>query len=206
MYPPFPGGQAQCKLPLVGLYGFCSLKAFWASLEDENKSGHALISSPCAERSWFPLFSKPSGIRGLHFCVYQTLQSPAVHACTDPPRRRRRVAAFLSFAGPPHDSCCLTKPRFEVYGNPPPLLPDPNRFPGSSAWELCWLRYPCFSCDPRDPETTLPHLGFCPTSPPEHLSGRDVSHLEQISKGLILHSGVMSLSCGRLTQAPSPCR
>ncbi|XP_057163587.1 uncharacterized protein LOC130541832 isoform X3 [Ursus arctos] len=35
-----------------------------------------------------------------------------------------------------------------------------------------------------DPETTLPHLGFCPTSPPEHLSGRDVSHLEQISKGL----------------------
>lgn len=27
-----------------------------------------------------------------------------------------------------------------------------------------------------DPEITLSHLGFCPTLPPEHFPGRDISH------------------------------
>lgn len=44
------------------------------------------------------------------------------------------------------------------------------------------LRHPCSFCNPRDSETTLSHLGFCPTLPLEHLSCRDVPHWSRLLK------------------------
>ena len=37
-------------------------------------------------------------------------------------------------------------------------------------------------CDPEDLETTLSHLGFCPTLPPEHFSGSDIPHRSRFLK------------------------
>ena len=66
------------------------------------------------------------------------------------------------------------------------------------------LRHPCSFCDPVNPETTLCHPGFCPASPPEHLSGRDVSHWSRFLKVLILHSRAISLSGSWLSGSLPP--
>ena len=73
----------------------------------------------------------------------------------------------------------------------------------SKAWEFWWLGYPSSFCDPEDPETTLSHLGFCPASPPEHLSGRDVSQWSRFLKVLILSYGAISLCGSQLMEDPS---
>lgn len=78
---PFPGGQSQCELLLVGVGGFCSLQAFRPSLEDENKNCCTLISSPRAKRPWSPLFSNPSWTNILRFCVYQIPDSCGACLC-----------------------------------------------------------------------------------------------------------------------------
>jgi len=72
--------------------------------------------------------------------------------------------------------------------------------PGNSAA----LRNPCSSCDPGDPETTLSHLVFCPTSPPECLSGRDVAPWSRLLIVPILHLNAISLSSSWLPEAASP--
>lgn len=66
---PCQGASVSVKLFLAALCSFCFLKAFCATLEDQDKNSFVLISSPRAKRSWSPLFSKPSGISGLHFCM-----------------------------------------------------------------------------------------------------------------------------------------
>jgi len=77
-------------------------------------------------------------------------------------------------------------------------------FPALMLGNSATLRHPRSSCDPGDPETTLSHLGFCPTLPPKHLSGRDVPHRSRPLKVAILHSRAISLSGSRLLEAPSP--
>ena len=98
----------------------------------------------------------------LQFTPMPLLQKKEVHCisalCRDP---AQRVVTCLSWAV----VCSLWNT----------WLADCSWFPGSNAWQLCWLRQPHSFCDPGDPETTLSHLGFCPSSPPEHLSVRDVS-------------------------------
>ena len=77
-------------------------------------------------------------------------------------------------------------------------------FPSSMLVNSATLRHPRSFCDPRDPETTLSHLGFCPTQPPEHLSGRDIPHRSRLLKVLILFSAAVSLSCSRFQRLSSP--
>ena len=60
------------------------------------------------------------------------------------------------------------------------------------------LRHPHLFSDPGYPETTLSHLGFCPTLPPEDLSGRDVPYGSKLLKVLIWHFAAISLSSGQL--------
>lgn len=99
---PLAEGQSQYKLFWVALCGFCSLKAFCNSLEDQNKNSDDLISSPRAERLRFSVFSKPSDISNLHFYVSQTLLTLVERAHTDSPRGRWRITLLLSFTGSPY--------------------------------------------------------------------------------------------------------
>lgn len=71
--------------------------------------------------------------------------------------------------------------------------------PGNSAP----LRWHLFLCDPGDPQTTLSFLGFCPTSPPNHLEAR---HFTRGSRHLKLRfcALLLIILCGSLCkQAPS---
>ena len=62
-------------------------------------------------------------------------------------------------------------------------------FPTPKLGNSATLRYPHSFCGPGDPETTLSHLGFCPTSPSQHLSSREVPHRSRLLRicTLLLH-------------------
>lgn len=117
-----PGKQLQ-----IALCGFCSLKAFWAALEDENENGGLLISSPGIERS-HSLLCLPG------FCLHSVFTQPVTKHFY---LKHRPPFDFPNFADPcsshshcasggkeevlPSFSCLesghLTVPRFGVYGN-----------------------------------------------------------------------------------------
>lgn len=86
-----PGGWAQYKLFLVALYGFCSLKTFHTSLEDQNKNWCPISPVP-GPKDHSPLSSvNPQGYAVFMVCTYNDL-----------PRGSQKVATFLHFAGPWH--------------------------------------------------------------------------------------------------------
>ena len=59
-------------------------------------------------------------------------------------------------------------------------------FPALMSGTSAALRHSWSPCDPRNLETTLSHLRFCPTSPPECFSGRDIPHQNKLVKVPIL--------------------
>lgn len=68
-------------------------------------------------------------------------------------------------------------------------------FPSLMFGNSATLRHPHSFCDPRDPETTLSHLGFCSTSPPEHLQARAIPNSSRLLKAAL---------CCLFMQVPSP--
>ena len=87
-----PGKQLQ-----IALCGFCSLKAFWAALEDENENGGLLISSPGIERS-HSLLCLPG------FCLHSVFTQPVTKHFY---LKHRPPFDFPNFADPcsPHSHC-----------------------------------------------------------------------------------------------------
>ena len=117
----------------------------------------------------------------------------------------RGSLCFCPLHSPHMESCHPMGPLLTVYGeliSEPP--PRPNQFPGSNAWELYQFKHPHSFCDSRDPETILFRPGFCPISPPEHLSGIDIFHWSLFLRVLILHLGTRSLSRNQVTEDPHP--
>ena len=143
-------------------------------------------------------------------CTLQCESPNRADSCTDAPRGRKRGShRGCTYQAPARRVVTWIEPLCVVYGNPKLKAPFWARW-----WQPAFLLQclghllhsgaPVLFCDPRDPETTLFHLGSCSTSPPEHLSGRDVSHWSRLVKVLVLRFGAVSLSSSWLMEASSP--
>ena len=86
--------------------------------------------------------------------------------------------------------------------DPAPGLTDLNQFPRSNAWELCWLRHPCFFCASGNMETPLSHLQFCFSSTFSVFQAGK-SYRSRFLKVLILSYGAISLCGSQLMEDPS---
>ena len=87
---------------------------------------------------------------------------------------------------------------------PMPRLPDYNQLPCSNAWGLCNTQAPCSFCDPGNPETTLSHIGFCPTVPAKHLSGGNIPHQSSFWKFWFCTPLLYHLLVAGIWRIPSP--
>ena len=145
---------------------FCSLRALYTPLEDQNKNGCALISSPRAERSQSPLFSKPfaftfvyakscrllwcaptlillgkaEGPLFLHFVVTWSLEQLPDHLHTrfTPPGGRGGLPHHCPLQGPHTESYCLV------------MCPSSPPFPGEGGGFL-------YSCPLQNPHMESGH-------------------------------------------------
>ena len=141
--------------------------------------------------------------------VHQTLQTPAVCTCPASTWGGSRVDRFLPLARPLLGEQSPDSTEIEGLWQHWAESPFPGSlivacFPAQMLGNSATLRYPHSFCDPRDPETTLSLLGFCPALPSEHLSGRDIPPWNRLIKVPILHSTAISLSGNHLKESPSP--
>ena len=134
----------------------------------------------------------------------ETLPNCAWTQATPLEEKRRVSPWFCCLLGP-----CLENGHLVVPGSrftatlsweSTPGLPDCSLSPSPMVGNSSTFRHPHSFCDPEDPETTL---GFCLTSPPEHLSDQDVSYQSRLLKVLILLSIAISLSGSWLMEHPS---
>ena len=195
----------------IALCGFCSLKAFHTTLEDENGNVSLPVSSPGAGY-WHPLC--PHGEAVKHFCLpgfclhsvytqpvtehfisqpchslwsFQTLLPPVACIHTAPPGGGREVLPWVCCLLCHHSESSRPTQGSSWFMTTPiwsPLLHSlvAASFPAQMSGNSPTLRQPCSFCDSRNPEPRLSHLGFHPASPPECLSRRDDPHRSRLLK------------------------
>ena len=145
-----------------------------------------------------PCFDSPNSADSFSLSL-QILRTPGRHAPTLILQRKEGLIIILLLAGPllrEWSPCHAVVQSLWQHLAESPLLGEliAAHFPASMLGNSVTLRHPYSFCDPREPETTLSHVGVCPPMPPECLSGRDVPHQSRLLRGPILHSAAISLS------------
>ena len=199
-------------------------EGFPCPLEGENKNGHALISSPRAQRSWcVPSSTDSYGTHTLQSSLGEGRETLICAICRAVVRRAFTClfARLLCPSQRRAEGCCA-----------PVLCRDPTR--KAVTWSRCGsqfmakqagspllgsLTWTCFPIpmlgnyvNSGTPVLSVPLGILRPTVPPvilhcfttDHISGREVSHRSRVLKVPILSSRAISLSTSRLTKAPSP--